>query len=116
VSTARATLPRTVKLRGAAQFTGRFQNRYSSRHLLLLTRPGGCREGSARLGIIIGRRQISRAVDRSQLRRVIREAFRRRRHDLGATDVVLKYQAGGEKYDELVIRSELKDLFARAAS
>lgn len=112
----RATLPRATRLRGAAQFTGAYQKRYRSEHFVLLIRPGGCAQGGARLGIVIGRRQIARAVERSWLRRIIRETFRVRRHQLGNIDVVIKYRAGYGNRVKATIRSELKELFGQAAA
>lgn len=116
MSELRATLPRTTRLRGAARFTGTFNGRYRSKHFLLLTRPGGSADGSARLGMVIGRRQIGQAVERSRLRRIIREAFRARRHQLGQIDVVLKYRAGPGNHGSDTIRSELNELFGQAAT
>jgi ribonuclease P protein component len=113
VSGARASLPRATRLRGAAQFTGAFQQRYRSQHFLLLTRPGGSVQGGARLGIVIGRRHIARAVERARLRRNIREAFRVRRHQLGNIDVVVKYRGGSEDRAKARIRSELNELFGQ---
>lgn len=112
----RATLPRATRLRGAAQFTGAYQKRYRSEHFLLLTRPGGCPQGGARLGMVIGRRQIARAVERSRLRRIIREIFRVRRHQLGNIDVVIRYRAGYGNRVSAKIRSELDELFGQAAA
>jgi ribonuclease P protein component len=112
----RATLPRTTRLRGAAQFTGAFQGRYRSKHLLLLTRPGGSAQSGARLGIIIGRHQVPRAVERARLKRIIREAFRQCRHQLGRVDVVVRYRDSPERQPNAVIRSELSELLEQAAA
>ena len=111
----RATLPWAARLRGAAQFTGAFQKRYRSQHFLLLTRPGGSVHGGARLGIVIGRRQIARAVERSRLRRIIREAFRVRRNQFGDIDVLVKYRGGPSTRGKTSIRSELDELFGQVA-
>ena len=113
VSSARATLPQTVRLRGAAQFTGRFTRRYSSRHFLILIRPGGTREGEARLGIVIGRRQAPKAVERSYLRRMIREAFRQCRNRLGQIDLVVRCRVAPGIGQGTTIRTELAELLGR---
>ncbi|NIO41441.1 MAG: ribonuclease P protein component [Burkholderiales bacterium] len=116
MSNVRATLPRTARLRGPTQFTGAFQQRYRSRHFLLLIRPGGSIEGSARLGIVIGRKQIAGAAGRARMRRIIREVFRFRRHQLGQIDMVVRYLATDGRCTDVAIRSELNELFARATA
>jgi ribonuclease P protein component len=116
VSVARATFPRSVRLRGAAQFTGAFQRRFRSDNFLLLVRSGGSKEGSARLGIVIGRRQAARAVDRARLRRGIREVFRGRRNDLGQIDVVIRFRGPSAARVDSAMRAELMDLLERTAS
>lgn len=50
-------------------------------------RPNG--KGVARLGLIVGKRVLRRAVDRNRIKRVIRESFRRRT-ELPAVDVVVR--------------------------
>ena len=44
----------------------------------------------ARLGLIVGKRQLKRAVDRNRVRRVLRETFRVRRSVLPAIDIVVQ--------------------------
>ena len=113
---ARATLPRSARLRGAAHFTGRFSRRYSSQHFLLLTRSGGTKDGGARLGIVIGRRQVPGAVERSYLRRMIRETFRICRTGLGQVDVVVRCRVAPAPGSRDAIRRELADLLGRIGS
>ena len=112
----RATFPRDVRLKGAAQFTGAFQRRYRSENFLLLARTGGSKHGSARLGIVIGRKQRARAVDRARLRRHIRETFRVRRNDLGNVDLIVKYRGHSSKRIDSTIQKELMGLLERTAT
>jgi ribonuclease P protein component len=116
VSAVRATFSRSVRLRGAAQFTGAFQRRYRSDNFLLLVRSGGSKQGSARLGIIIGRKQAARAVDRSRIRRSIREVFRGRRNDLGQFDIVVRFRGSSSVRIDSAVRVELIDLFERTVT
>lgn len=44
----------------------------------------------ARLGLIVGKRQLSRAVDRNRVKRCVRESFRASRAGLPALDVVVR--------------------------
>jgi len=69
----------------AALATGPARTR---RYFVLFVRPNGL--SMARLGIITSKRVAPRAVDRNRAKRLVREAFRRLRHDLGGRDVVVQ--------------------------
>jgi ribonuclease P protein component len=47
-------------------------------------------EESARLGLIVGKRQLKRAVDRNRVKRVLRETFRINRSQLPGFDIVVQ--------------------------
>ena len=47
-------------------------------------------ESGARLGLIVGKRQLKRAVDRNRVKRVLRETFRLRRSILPPIDIVVQ--------------------------
>lgn len=64
---------------------------YRSRSYLVMCRPNEL--GYARLGMVVGKRQFKRAVDRNRMRRIIRETFRLHHPDLPAMDVVVKVQS-----------------------
>jgi ribonuclease P protein component len=55
------------------------------------TRPNAL--GCARLGLIIPRRVVRRAVDRNRLRRVLREWFRLNQQQLGGRDILVRLTA-----------------------
>ncbi|MBK7473880.1 MAG: ribonuclease P protein component [Betaproteobacteria bacterium] len=44
----------------------------------------------ARLGIIVGKKNLPRAVDRNTLKRIVREAFRERRSELPPCDIMIR--------------------------
>ena len=46
--------------------------------------------GFARLGIVVGKRVMSRAVDRNRAKRLIREVFRHEAQNLGSLDIVIR--------------------------
>jgi ribonuclease P protein component len=48
------------------------------------------KEAGARLGLIVGKRQLKRAVDRNRVKRALRETFRVRRTILPAYDIVVQ--------------------------
>ena len=43
-----------------------------------------------RLGLVIGKKQLKRAVDRNRVKRIVREQFRRQRVMLPAYDLVVR--------------------------
>jgi ribonuclease P protein component len=45
---------------------------------------------TARLGLVIGKRAVRRAVDRNRAKRVLRETFRIRRRELASVDIVVQ--------------------------
>ena len=81
-----------------------------------MTRPGGSIRGAARLGMVIGRQQVARAVERSRLKRIIREVFRQRQYQLGRIDVVVRYRAAPGNHENAAIRSELNELLEKVAA
>lgn len=50
--------------------------------------------GRARLGLAIAKRRVPRAVDRSRLKRIVRESFRHRACELPAVDIVVLARSG----------------------
>ena len=61
-------------------------------------RPGGSDDAPsgntapprARVGIVVGRKNLSRAVDRNALKRIVREAFRSQRAQLPSRDLLFR--------------------------
>jgi ribonuclease P protein component len=47
-------------------------------------------EGSAKLGLVVSKRMLSRAVDRNRFRRIVRERFRLRRATLRAGEILIR--------------------------
>lgn len=70
-------------------------------------------EGVARLGIVAGRKDISRAVDRNRSKRLVREVFRASADALGAVDVVVLCRRAVAREGRFLARQELGRLFAK---
>ena len=100
---------RQHRLRGAAAFADLFRNgrRIDAEHLQLLALPAAGPAG--RVGYVIGKKQLGRAVDRNRLKRMLREVIRQRRPGIAAYDVVLRLRRG-------CAASELRNLAAEAAA
>ena len=64
----------------------------------------------ARLGLIVGKRAIAKAHVRNRLKRIVREAFRLKRSELPAVDIVIQVQGPIESQ---ALRSKLEDMFNR---
>ena len=75
--------------------------------------------GHARLGLAISKRVSKRAVERNRIKRLLRESFRRVRHQLPAVDlmVMAREQAAGVPGAELLLEIDglWKKLIASSA-
>ncbi|MEO7053017.1 MAG: ribonuclease P protein component [Rhodanobacter sp.] len=115
-----ATLPRAARLLRPGDFaalrssSGRaggrcFHMRYRDNEL-----------GGARLGLAISKRVSKRAVERNRIKRLVRESFRRVRHQLPPVDlmVMAREQAAGVPGAELLreLDGAWKKLLAARAS
>lgn len=86
--------------------------RVSGPNFQLCALPNGC--GAARLGLIVGKKAEPLAVRRNYLKRLLREAFRRRLQEIGALDVVVQLRGGsGRRPAGRALREELQGLFER---
>ena len=68
----------------------------------------------ARLGIVVGKRVARRAVDRSLLKRLVRETFRRQQHELGGFDLLVRPRRVLSGNEVVAAREELRALLAVA--
>ncbi len=87
------------KLRKTDDFSSvfRFKRVQRGAHLDILFRHNDL--PYARLGLIVAKKILSRAVDRNRFRRVLREAFRLSQPELGGMDVVIRLKAAGQDVD-----------------
>lgn len=84
------SFPRSLRLVNGSQFQAVFnrpQWRVADRQFLILARSNG--EDRPRLGLVIGRRNARRAVDRAAIKRRAREQFRLRQKDLAGLDLIV---------------------------
>lgn len=109
MSIAGAKLPRTARLSGARHFTGAFPARRQGTYFTVLLRPTAPGQ-TARLGIVVGRHAVPGSVDRSFIKRTIREVFRRKRSELGSVDIVVRVRRQASKSEGERIRRELETL------
>jgi len=99
-------------LSGAVHFTGEFAARRHGVYFTILFRPTTGAQ-PARLGIVAGRHAVPGSVDRSFIKRTIREVFRRKRSELGSVDIVVKVRRQAARTEGSRVRRELEDLLAK---
>lgn len=91
----RATFSAAARLHRPSEFATALKGKRVARGALFVVsmprEPNGL--GRARLGLIIAKRHAPHAVTRNTIKRVIREAFRLRQHQLAAHDFVFRLQA-----------------------
>jgi len=92
-------LTRRHRLRGTAAFAAVFRGgrRFEADRLQLLAMPTTAASG--RVGYVIGKKLLGRAVDRNRLKRMLREAIRKRRPAMNAFDLIIRLRqpcAAGE--------------------
>lgn len=106
--------PRQHRLLSPSEFKPLFDQptwRASSQHFLLLVSENGL--AAPRLGIVIGKRRVKRAVDRNLLRRLMRESFRHRTMELSGLDVVILVRADLHHPDKRLIAEELGKVWTK---
>jgi len=102
---------RDKRLLDAAQFRKVFQanDKVGDRYWTILYR-----ENSglvARLGMAMAKKKVKRAVDRSRLKRLVRESFRQ--HDLPCVDIVVMPRDSTAEASSLILKNSLNKQWAR---
>jgi ribonuclease P protein component len=68
--------------------------------------------GIGRIGYVIGRKALSRAVDRNRLRRKLREVARALRPQLVGFDVIVRVKRAGDRVEQDAAAVEAQRLLA----
>ena len=66
-----------------------------------------------RLGLVVGKKTAKLAVSRNYMRRVLRELFRLKQHEILAADIILRVQKKFEKRDFQLIQLEFNALVVK---
>jgi ribonuclease P protein component len=88
-----------------------FRKAVRGRFFVLHYRPAGI--ATARLGVVVAKKLVRRAVQRNFIKRMAREAFRHLREKLPPYDMVLRLNAKIETASRAELRAELQQLFQR---
>ena len=103
---------KSSRLLNAADYTAVFAStklKVSRRFFLLLAKPN--ERACERLGIVIAKKNIPKAVNRNRIKRQIRESFRKNRKRLGSVDVVVLARADADKLSNSQIICDLNTLW-----
>jgi len=108
-----SSYPKTLRLLHPSEFKVVFDQpdcKASCREFLLLARFND--KTQPRLGLVIGKKSVRRAVARNLIKRVMREQFRLRQHDLPTLDLVLLARRGADGLDSHKLAAQLAQLIA----
>ena len=68
----------------------------------------------ARLGIVVGKRELRTAVARNLAKRTVREVFRTNQHELLALDIIVRIMKPFDKTNVCLVREELLRLLHKS--
>ena len=109
------TFARRYRLTKTDEFSSVFGFRRAIRGKLLMlhyqARPEG--QNDARLGLVIGKKMLKRAVDRNQVKRIIREQFRRQRPNLPACDLIVRLAVKPVPFDSSLLAGDFLALLEK---
>ena len=67
----------------------------------------------SRLGIIVARKHVRRAIDRNRIKRLVRESFRHRQHEIPDLDVIVLARPGIGTLDNQQLYQQLDRLWGK---
>ena len=106
--------PRASRLLTPGDFKSVFDRasfKVSDPSLLILARTNEL--GHPRLGFVISKKNVRRAVKRSHIRRIIRESFRLRQHQLPSVDIIILARKGLDTLDSSQLRTLIERSWTR---
>lgn len=108
------SLPVAARLRSPAQFKAVLAHRcsVSGKFFQVFAKPNGI--SLARLGLVAGKKQAPRAVDRNYAKRLAREAFRADRAAFSGLDLVVRLRRVISRREGPQARREITTLLTRA--
>jgi len=110
----RATFPAAARLHRPSEYALALKGKRLARGALFVvttprTGPDHTPAACARLGLIIAKRFAARSVTRNTIKRVIREAFRIRRHKLPPRDLVFRLHSKVAPVSLTALKKQVRD-------
>jgi ribonuclease P protein component len=110
------SLTKSGRLLNSSDFSRVFEHppiKSSHAQFLILATPNTL--SAPRLGLIIAKKNVRLAVNRNRLKRLIRETFRHKQHNLNAIDAIVLARRGTEDLTNSELIEILNDLWKRVA-
>src|SRR3990167_354064 len=98
-----------LKRKQEFQFVFNRPYKISNKYLFILFKPN--QQSRVKLGVMVGKRYVKRAVDRNQLKRVIRESFRHHKEDLKGLDIVVLIRSECSTLGKKTWRNDINELW-----
>lgn len=110
----RQSFPRRLRLLTAGDYRQVFDNAAFKVHgkgLMALASPNDL--GYPRIGLVISKKSMRRAVDRNRIKRLVRESIRFQQHRLPAVDIVILSRRGVGELDNETLHRQLFGMWKR---
>jgi ribonuclease P protein component len=106
--------PKTTRLLTAEDFKAVFSNsqfKASCRHILVLAISND--SPSSRLGLVIAKKNVSKAVQRNRVKRIIRDSFRHHQDTLAGLDLVVLARKDADKLGNPQLRDRMQKMWVQ---
>ncbi len=103
-----------LKSKREFQFVFNQPRKIKSKYFLALFKPN--QQSHARLGILVSKHLIKHAVDRNQLKRVVRESFRHHKDILNGLDIIVLVRPECSSLDKKTWRYDIDNLWQLLAA
>lgn len=90
-----------------------FRRAIRGKWLMLHYQPRADGETDARLGLVVAKKLLKRAIDRNKVKRVARDIFRRQRANLPSCDLIVRLASRPQPLDGRLIAEDLAGLLAK---
>jgi ribonuclease P protein component len=110
LSSGKANFPKQARLRKRPEFLSlsRWGKKFYGPHFLIITKPN--ERGEARLGVTVSSK-VGNAVVRNRVKRLLRECFRRHRHQIAPSqDVLIIARQDAANLSGHQIESEIREI------
>lgn len=107
------SFPRELRLLTPEHFKNVFADpvRSASPHITILAKTNSL--GHSRLGLAVPKKAVKLAVGRNRIKRVFRESYRNRQHDLPHVDIVIIAKSGIANLENAEIDALLEKLWRK---